>query len=147
MPNNNEKCKFKLVDDLVSGDFVFDAYGESLNELFANCATACFYAMTESARVNSVSDYKIELLGENLEELLFNFLSELIYLKDAERIFCSKFVIDIDIDKNSLSAVVWGEKINYERHTIKTDVKAVTYYGLKIINENDRYTVRVILDI
>ena len=147
MPNNDEKCKFRLVDDLVSGDFVFDAFGDDLNELFSNCAVATFYAMTKPERVNPAVDYKIELIGESPEELLFNFLSELIYLKDAENIFCSKFDLKINNDKNSLSAVAWGEKINYERHIIKTDVKAVTYYGLKIRYDNERYSVRVILDL
>ena len=94
MPNNPETCKFKLVDDLVSGDFVFDAYGESFEELFANCAAACFYAMTSPDRVNTAKEFKIEILGESPEELLFNFISELIYLKDVERMFfapCASF--------------------------------------------------------
>ena len=61
--------------------------------------------------------------------------------------FFAKFDIEIDKDKNSLSAVAWGESINYEKHIIKTDVKAVTYYGLKIMHDNNRYSVRVILDL
>ena len=139
--------KFKIVDDLVSGDYIFDAYGETLEELFANCASACFHAMTDVEDIEKSISVNIEISGENIDELLFNFLSELIYFKDVNCMFFSDFKIVLDQDEKNIKAVVCGDSINYDKYKIKTDVKAVTYYGLKIIRRNNRFTVRVILDL
>ena len=138
---------FRIIEEIVSGDFVFQAWGNNIEELFAACAEACFSAMTDPAAVEPKNDYPVKIKAENLEDLLYNFLAELIYLKDIDKIFFSKFDIEIDIEEVSLNAVAWGETIDYNKHEIKTDVKAVTYHDLKIVKSTDRYEVKVILDL
>jgi len=138
---------FRIIEEIVSGDFVFQAWGNTLEELFAACAEACFSAMTDPAGVEPREDYPVKIRAENLEDLLYDFLAELIYLKDTEKIFLSKFDIEIDVDKISLNSVAWGETIDYNKHEIKTDVKAVTYHDLKIIKARDRYEAKIILDL
>jgi SHS2 domain-containing protein len=85
--------------------------------------------------------------GEDTNELLYNFIAELVYLKDTEKSFFSYFEIRIDEDQKSLNAVVRGEPIDYNRHVIKTDVKAVTHHGLNIAKREDEYVTRMILDL
>jgi SHS2 domain-containing protein len=141
------KLRFEICDDFASGDFIFDAYGNNLNELFAACAAACFHAITDLEKVRPVRKITVEQNGENPEELLYNFISELIYLKDAEKLFLSEFDIDISPDRKALKAIVAGESIDYDRHTIKTDVKAATYHDLKIEKVDSGYKVRMVLDL
>lgn len=138
---------FKIIEEIVSGDFVFQAWGNTLEELFGSCAEACFSAMTDPAAVEPRKEYPVKIGADNLEDLLYNFLAELIYLKDTDKIFLSKFDIEIDVNDVSLNAVAWGETIDYNKHEIKTDVKAVTYHDLNIIKAGDRYEVKVILDL
>jgi len=142
-----KKTGFKIVENLPSADFIFDAFGDDLEELFKNCAGACFFAMTDPETVAPVIGYDIDLTGETLDDLLYNFMAELIYLKDSENIFCSRFEIKISGDHKSLKGVVRGEPIDYNKHTIKTDVKAATYHDLHVREENGRYSVRMILDL
>ncbi len=129
--------KFEVFENVASADYLFDAYGNDLNELFAACAWACFSAMTNPEKVRPSSEFSVELEAENVEELLYNFISELIYLKDVKRLFLSAFDINIAADKRSLKAVVAGEPIDYNIHTIKTDVKAATYHDLRIEKADD----------
>jgi SHS2 domain-containing protein len=138
---------FEIIDDLVSGDYAFEARGRSIEELFTSCAEACFSAMTDLGKVDVEMSQTINVDAENIDELLFNFLAELIYLKDTEKLFLSKFEIDIDIEKYSLNSVARGERINYNKHEIRTDVKAVTYHNLQVQPTDDGFKVRVILDL
>ena len=138
---------FKIIEDVASGDFMFEAGGETLQRLFESCAAATFSAMTDPAKVNSILEHNIAVWADSLEELLVDFLSELIYLKDTEKIFFTETVIDLNIDDISLKAVARGEKIDYGKHEIRADVKAVTYHDLKIAKNDKGYRVRVILDL
>lgn len=138
---------FRVVEDVSSADFIFEAAGDSLEELFRNCAAACFFAMTDLDKVEPVESSEFEIEGDNPEDLLFNFISELIFLKDTQTSFFSFFEIKFDPNGRSLNAVVRGERIDYNKHVIKTDVKAATYHDLQIRKKDGRYQVRMILDL
>lgn len=143
----NRGLKYKIVEDGTSADFVVDVYGVTLNKLFANCAEACFFAMTNIDKVQPVKEFNVIVDAENLDDLLYNFISELIYLKDIEKMFFSRFDVDIADDEKSLKAVAAGDTIDYIDHDFKTDVKAITYHDLHIKKSNDGYMTRVILDL
>ena len=87
--------------------------------------------------------------NENAENLLFDFLEELIYLKDAKYILFGKFRVEIKKirDNYILDAVAYGEKINPEKHELKTDVKAVTLHEFFLKKTNKGWKCRVLLDI
>jgi SHS2 domain-containing protein len=138
---------FNINEDHTSGDFLFEAYGDTLNELFAACAAACFYAMTDLEKIRPVKEYSLELKGESAEDLLYNFISELIYMKDVEKVFLSVFNIEIAPDCQFLNATVMGEPIDYKKHTIKTDVKAATYHDLTIQKLETGFQARMMLDL
>jgi SHS2 domain-containing protein len=139
--------KFRVVESGASADYVFDAYGDTLNDLFANCALACFNVMTDLDRVVTQREYVIEVKRESIEDLLYGFIAELIYLKDVEKIFLCKFIVDIAGDEKSLKSIAIGERIDYNKHAIKTDVKAVTFHDLQIRKEDHGYATRMILDL
>lgn len=141
------KFKIEIIEDHASADFVFDAYGQTLPDLFEACAIATFGAITDLERVELLHENKFELLGDDVNELLFGFISELIYLKDVERTFYCEFKIAISNDNKSLSAIVKGDRINYDKHIIKTDVKAVTYHNLNITFDKTYFKTRMILDL
>ena len=143
----NKKYRFELVEEIASADYIFDAYGDSLNELFAACAAACFSAMTDIEKVDPVKEFSMELQADNIEELLYGFISELIYLKDVEKTFYSVFNVDISSDQKSLKAAVVGERIDYDKHIIRIDVKAATYHDLKIEKIDGAYKAHMILDL
>lgn len=139
--------KYKFLDDRAIADAAFEAEGESLEELFEACAQATFEVMAETETVEPKNEEEIQLKGDDLEELLFNWLAELIYLKDLKTMVFSKYKIRIEKpDGYKLHASVGGELIDVEKHKVKVDVKAVTYHLLKVKKIDDKWTAKVILD-
>jgi len=139
---------YKFLEDRAIADAAFQAEGESLEELFEACAQATFEVMAETKTVEPRNLEEIQLKSDDPEELLFNWLAELIYLKDLKTTVFSKYKIKIEKpDGYKLRASVWGEPIDAEKHKVKVDVKAVTYHLLEVKKTDDKWTAKVILDI
>lgn len=141
MPN------FKFLEDIAIADTAFEAYGDTLEELFESCALATFEVMVDTKNVKPEQKKEILIKDLNLDDLLFDFVSELVYLKDTHKFFFSKF--DLQINKNEeyeLIGTVWGEKIDYKKQEIRRDVKAITYHLLEVRKMDKGWKAQVILD-
>ena len=137
--------KYKFIDH--TADVMFEAYGENLNKVFENAALATFEVQCNLKKVERKVKKKIKLKNEDMEKLLFDFLEELIYLKDAKYLLFNKFKVKIDKEKGILTAEIEGEKIDPKKHELKTDVKAITLHKFELKKIKEGYKVRVILDI
>ena len=137
---------FKVIEDGASADYEFEATAQSIEELFETCGQATFAAMTEIEKVKPAAEIKFEVQAATLEDLLFSFLSELVYIKDTQRLFLSKFDVAIDSPYH-LTCRARGERIDENRHVIKTDVKAATYHEMKISKTDSGYYAHAILDL
>jgi len=146
--------RFKFLEDIAIADAAFEAYGNTLEELFESCALATFEVMVETKGVEQKRKEVIRIKDLNLDDLLFDFISELIYLKDFQKIFFSKFDLNISPnfdpeDKNKeylLVGTLWGDNIDHAKHEIRQDVKAITYHMLEVKRIEDGWKARVILD-
>ncbi len=135
--------KYKFIDELTS-DVMYEAYGKNLKELFANAAEALFSVICKLDKVEPKDSEEFEMKGENLEELMFNWLSGLIAIVDTEQKFFSKFNIE-EVDETHVKAKLYGESISPEKG--ETVVKAVTYHKYKLEKTQKGYKVIVSLDI
>ncbi|HDM67125.1 MAG TPA: archease, partial [Thermoplasmatales archaeon] len=88
--------------------------------------------------------YLIELEADNLEELLVDWLSELLFLHGAHNLVFGFF--DVKIRDKKLSARVKGEEYNLEKHGMGVEIKAVTYHMLEV-HEKPPIYVQVLFDI
>ncbi|MEM5830997.1 MAG: archease [Candidatus Aenigmatarchaeota archaeon] len=138
--------KFKFID-ITSADVAFEAYGKDLNELFANSALAMFEVMINTSLVNKKIERFIEVNGYDLLSLMFNWLNELIFYVDTENLAFSEFEVNVDEKNFKLKAICKGEKIDRNKHEVRTLVKACTYHKMKIWKENEIWKAIVILDI
>jgi SHS2 domain-containing protein len=137
------KKKFEYLEDVATADIAFRAQGESLNELFETAALATADTIMDIKTVKQKVVKEAALEEEDRESLLFQFLSEIVYLKDAENLFFSKF--EVNIKGNKLKAKMYGDKLN-DKMTFKNDVKAITMHLLKI-EKKEKYYATVVLDI
>jgi len=104
-----------------------------------------FSIITDINKVEGKKKRKLELESENLENLLVNFLSELIYLHEVHsELYCDFEVKIKEEDIIRLTATAEGERIDLEKHDMDTAVKAVSYHEINIDPEGD---IRIILDI
>ena len=138
---------FKFIDH--TADVAFKAKGKTIEELFESCALATEQTMVKDLKtVKHKTKKQIKLKAKNPEELLFNFLQELIFLKDAKLLLFSKFKIKIKQDKELvLNAEIYGEKLNPKKHELLVDVKAVTYHFYKVEKVKNYWKAFIILDV
>lgn len=135
--------KYKFLDDITS-DVVFEAYGKDLKEVFINAAEAVFEVVCQKELVKPKKKVVVKVEGDDVEDLMFNWLQELIGLVDTEEMFFSKFEID-SVSDTKLKATVYGEEIVPEKG--ETVVKSLTYYKYKFEKVSKGYKVTVSLDI
>ena len=140
------KKKFVFLEGIATADAAFEAYGTTIDELFQNAALALTTIQIELTSLKTTLKKEITLKENNEEKLLFAFLEELIFLKDTELFLPKKCTVLIN--KNfALRAVCKGETIDYERHTLGVDAKAVTYHQFEVKKEKKQWKCRVVIDI
>jgi SHS2 domain-containing protein len=135
--------KYKFIDDLTS-DVLFEAYGKDLKGLFENSAVALSSVICDVEKVEKQKSFSVEFQGESVEDLMINWLQEIIALVDTEEIFLSGFEIS-EIDEKHLKANLYGEPISPEKAGVV--VKGVTYYKLKIEKTKKGLKATISLDI
>jgi len=137
--------QFEFID-ITTADVAFVAYGKTPNELFANAALAMFDVMIDTKNVEQKTERKVNVNGDDMLSLMFNWLNELLVYTDSENMAFSGFDVRIDEKRFELNAVCRGEKIDEKKHKLRTEVKACTYHQMKI-EKNDVWKARVILDV
>ena len=135
---------FELIDH--TADVGIKAYGKNLSEAFENAARGMFNVIANDSEIENTGQYNIELQADNMEQLLVDWLSELLFLHSANNLVFGFFKVNLDEKNNKLSATVFGEKISVSKHKIETEVKAVTYHMLSV-KKTKPCNVQVLFDI
>ena len=87
------------------------------------------------------------LSAETTEELLFQWLNELIFLSETKHHLYTKFNVALDDTGCRLEATIGGEPMDRGRHVLDHEVKAATRHGLSLRPEQGGWVAEVILDI
>lgn len=96
--------------------------------------------------VRPVEQRRLRINGAELDYLLFDWLTELLYLFSTDRLILTHFAIQRD--ENGFDAVAQGEPIDLARHQMEHEVKAITYHALVCRPTPDgRFEAEVIVDI
>lgn len=137
--------RFKYLADIAIADIAFEAYGRTLNEVFENSAYAFFDMTCNPKTIKQKIKKQIKIKAENEKDLLYNFLSELIFLKDSKQLIFSK--VKVIIKNNKLKAALFGDKIDYEKQELRNDIKAITFYQFNLEKTKNGYKSMVVVDI
>jgi len=135
---------YELIDH--TADIGAKAYGKTLSEAFENAAKAMFGIITDNSEIESVGQYNIELKAPDFEQLLVDWLSDLLFLNSAKNLVFGFFKVEINEKEKKLSAKVFGEKFNISKHKIGAEIKAVTYHMLEVKRKKPIH-VQVLFDI
>ena len=141
--------KYNILTEEVKSDFAFEVLANSLSELFRGAGIAMMQAMINTDSFSSEKSWEFELRSDNLELLLFDFLGEIIYFKDVDGAIFNDFEIKMDeIDKcYKLSCKAEGAIIDYDKHEMLTDVKAVTMHKFALEQREKDWYCHVIVDL
>jgi SHS2 domain-containing protein len=141
---------YKFLEEIGTADIAFEATGRDLPELFSDAADATMNVMIDNLdAIEPRETRQIELSNDKIDMLLFDFLQELIYLKDAERLLLRVRHAQINErdQKYFLKAEPAGETLDAARHHQRADVKAVTLHDFSVEKEDGGWRARVLLDI
>lgn len=131
-----------------TADIGVEVTGRSRKALFVNAVEALFDVMIESkgGRKAARRQKTITVKGSDVTDLLINFLRELLYLFNGEQFITGSCEI-INFNNKKLAVQLTGEKFDNTKHLIKTEIKAVTYSGVKVEKHKEDWRARIIFDV
>jgi SHS2 domain-containing protein len=135
---------YRLIDH--TADFGLEIFGRSPSDLFKQAARALTDLLTDPSLLKEQRRHTLDIEGSDWEDLLINWLRELLYLYNGE----ARFVTGIDIliiEQTRLRAEVATEAYRRGRHEIRNEIKAVTYHQLEVKADDDGWRARVIFDV
>jgi SHS2 domain-containing protein len=127
-----------------TADVGVKAHGKTVAEAFEHAAKGMFDIITDESTIDPVGQYDIQLEAPDLEQLLVDWLSKLLFLNDAQDLVFGKF--QVTLTGNRLTASVFGEKYDIKKHGMGVEIKAVTYHMLQV-QEKKPIFVQVLFDI
>jgi protein archease len=158
-PAANCGCRMKTVqpdDQLMPKAYEFfehtadigaNIYGATLEELFCNAAKALYEAMGRLRKVEDEKNKTVELRAESVEDLLHDWLAELLYEVEAKHVLYDKLEI-VKLKPPLLVATLRGSSIDFARSQTNQEIKAVTYHQLRVESLPDgTWRATVILDV
>ena len=136
---------YRFLEEIGIADIAFEATGRDLPELFGSAADAMMNVMIDNlGSVDPRQTRVIELSSDEIDMLLFDFLQELIYFKDAQRLLLRGSDVRIDAREGQyfLRATAVGEQLDAERHHQRADVKAVTLHNFSVTKQDGGWRAR-----
>ncbi len=129
-----------------TADVGLRARAASLENLFAEAARALFSVIVANLEaVQPRETIHLAIAAAPPDEMLRDWLAELLYTFEARRLVLAQF--DVAIGTDGLKATARGEPIDPQRHQLDMEVKAVTWHGLKVVRDGDGWLAEVIVDI
>jgi len=141
---------FRFLEDIAIADIAFEVEATDLNSLFSDAADAFLAVQIDNPQdLKTTENIKLELSNRHLDILLYQFLQELVYLKDVKGLLLSAQTINVhEAEKGfELVAVMGGEPLDPQRHQERADIKAVTFHSLEAKKTAGGYLARVVLDV
>lgn len=135
--------KYEQLD--ISGDAGLKIWGETLDGLFANAAEGMSELITDVAEIEGTEEREVVLTADSNEDLLIQWLNELIFFFDTYDFIGKRF--DISLKNNTLKAKISGGRHNPAINESRLLIKAATYHGLSLKRDNLQWEAVVIFDI
>ncbi len=140
---------YHYLPDIATADVAFEATGKTLEAMFTNAGLATEEVMVDLGTVQQKVKHALKIESNNVGNLLYEFLEELVFLKDKDLLLFNRFDLSIRKTKDRflLAGTAYGEPINHQHHELQCDVKAVTLHMFTVQKTKSGWLARVVLDI
>ena len=140
---------FRFLDDIAVADLAFEAEGDSLGELFRAATQALLEILADPATVAATWEQRVTKVEEDPAELLFEWLSDIVYWKDAAGVVFHDADLSVWQEGSawSLAAVLRGATVDRTAQTLHNDVKGITKHLYEVKQEGTRWCARVVVDV
>lgn len=134
-----------------TADVGLRANGATLKELFQNAARGMFVIISCDERHDDVTPgtrrtIQIKKEVDALEELLVDWLSELLYIFNKEKILFKTFKVH-ELNNDGIKGDAYGERMTPGGTAARTEIKAVTFHGLTIQENMRGFSCNIIFDV
>ena len=129
--------RYTLIDH--TADMMVRANGSTLEECFENAAFALFDQTVDLSNIGTSEETDIRVTGIDDEDRLYSFLSEMLFIEDADNLILKEF--DVRFEGDDVVCRAKGETLDRSRHRIRSEVKAVTYHMMEVDREAPSVTV------
>ena len=129
-----------------TADLGLRIFAIDLPDLFRTAGEGLFdIIVANRAEVRVVATDQVSLSAETTQDLLFDWLNELLYHFDANRLLFGHF--KVHLEGTRLKVAAGGEPLDPARHLLSHEVKAITYHALRVEHATDGWLAEVIVDI
>ena len=136
--------QFETLD--ISGDAGIRAYGNDLEELFANAGLGMYSLITDVQDIAETASLSVTARSETLEGLFVAWLNELVFQFDTYS-FVGKRISITGLTNTGVAATLFGEEFDRDRHERRLLIKAATYHQLVLEKKGDHWQAEVIFDV
>ena len=139
----------QYLEDVALADLAFEATGESLEEVFRGATQALLESMANPATVSGGWERLIERSDVDKSTLLFDWLSEVIYWKDAAGVVFREAPLTLVWEGETLllRARLIGAPVDRQSQELRNDVKGVTKHLYQLKEEVGQWRATVVLDV
>ena len=135
---------FETIDH--TADIGVRSFGATEKEAFENAAVGMFSLITDLDQISENLEFPVDVEAEDRETLLVEWLNELLYIYESNGSLLKRFQIK-ELGETRLRGTAFGGPVEPGRHEINIDIKAVTYYQLKVRQTDTGWTAEVIFDV
>ncbi len=128
-----------------TADVGVKVWGTTIEELFSNASYAMFSIIVDLRTVRETLKQTVAVRSGNREELLVEWLRELLYISSVREKLFKRFEIQ-RLEETHLKALCYGEPLDLGRHQLLTEIKTVTYHGLYIAETQEGWETQIIFD-
>jgi SHS2 domain-containing protein len=140
---------FRFLEHMALADIAFEAEGDSAEEVFRGATRALLEIMADPMSVTASWERAIMKTDESLEDLLVEWLSEILYWKDADGVVFHDAPLTLTCGKDRwmLEARLIGAPVDGERQELRNDVKGITKHMYRMKQEGAIWKARVVVDV
>lgn len=136
--------RYRLLDH--TADMAAYFYGDTRKEVFVNAAISLMEIMVDRPPKTGSETLEIKLKSDDIEDLLIQWLGELIYLFQEKWQVVTKVALHT-LSPAELHAAVNLAPFHLDEHGLKTEIKAATYHQVEFKRAHDRWRAKVVFDL
>jgi SHS2 domain-containing protein len=140
---------YRYLDDVAIADLAFEADAPDLESLFEDAAQALCEAMVDTSTLTPEAAMTLSISADSPEDLLYRFLSQIVYLKDSDMVLFKYLKVKIQREGEVYKLTAEGpyDHIDPNTQDLRMDVKAVTYHMFVLQRKDGGWTCRVVVDV
>lgn len=141
--------RFRFLENVALADIAFEAEGDSAEDLFRAATRALLETMADPESVAASWQRRIVKTDATLDDLLVEWLSEIVYWKDAAGVVFHEAPLNLSQEGGqwTIKAALLGAPVDHALQTLRNDVKGITRHLYRVWQEGSVWKATVVVDV